>query len=193
MDFGTGALLFGSGWIAGLLVEYVFHYIMHWKPLHFHLHHHKEFFYLPARTVALNTADPRMDLKYAAILFTLTSPLMLLVGWLPVVLVWGGMFWHLVILYETSHALLHYDALLPNFLRRARLYRWWKGCHFEHHYHSPTGNYCVTFPVLDWIFGSYIHPREDYDAPEPLPLPGAGESVLNRRGAETQTTAEPKF
>jgi hypothetical protein len=167
VDSTTAALLFSAGWLLGLLTEYVLHYAMHARPMHFHLHHHKEFFYLPARNVAINTADPRMNIKYFLILGVVLLPLAYKVGWLPVLLFWSGMFWHLVIVYELAHALLHYDDLLPRFLRRARIYRWWKGCHFEHHYHSPTGNYCVTFPILDVFFRSYIHPREDYDAPAP--------------------------
>jgi hypothetical protein len=155
-------LLFLAGWFVGVLAEYFLHWLMHARPLHFHLHHHKEFFVLAPREVAHNTLDIRMNLKFFAALLILASPLMWLWGWGPVLCAWGGAFWHLVFFYEGCHGLIHYDAFLPRFVRGARPYRWWKGCHFEHHTHSPTGNYCITFPMLDWCFGTYIHPRKDY-------------------------------
>ena len=154
--------IFFAGWAVGLFSEWLLHWVMHARPLHFHLHHHKEFFKLDGRQVALNTIDPRLDLKFFALLLLLATPLMYFFGWLPVFLFWAGAFWHIVILYELCHALIHYDAFLPSFIKHSRPYRWWKGCHFEHHTHSPTRNYCITFPVLDWIMGTYVHPRKEY-------------------------------
>src|SRR5687768_18061075 len=56
--------------------------------------------------------------------------------------------------------LFPYTTLFRSFLRRSRFYLWWKGCHYEHHRHSPTGNYCVTFPVIDWVLGTYVRSEE---------------------------------
>lgn len=157
--------LFLSGWIAGVGGEYVFHWIMHRCSLQFHLNHHKEFFQLPPREVALRDLDPRLNIKVFALALIVASPLMLVWGWVPVLLVWGGAAWHLVIVYEACHAVLHYEEWLPRPLRNSRLFLWWKGCHIEHHRHAPAGNYCVTFPVLDWCLGTYVRPAPRAETP----------------------------
>ena len=160
MSDGLGILLvFLGGWMAGVLGEYSFHWVMHRWSLRFHINHHKDFFVLPDRDVAVKDLDPRLNIKFFALALLMLSPLMLWWGWVPVLLFWAGAFWHLVFVYEACHAVMHYDTWLPGFVRGGRLYRWWKGCHFEHHRHSPTGNYCVTFPVIDWIMGTYVHPQ----------------------------------
>jgi len=56
-----------------------------------------------------------------------------------------------------------YDRVLPKGFRNSSFFRWWKGCHVEHHRGAPTGNYCVTFPALDFVLGSYVPPREQTD------------------------------
>jgi sterol desaturase/sphingolipid hydroxylase (fatty acid hydroxylase superfamily) len=158
----TYALLFIAGWLAGLLAEYLLHYLMHARPLAFHIHHHKEFFIESPRQVALNTIEIDMNLAFFGDILAVATVLMPFVGWQPVLLIWGGAFWHLVIVYEACHGLIHYDAWLPRFLTHSRMYRWWKACHFEHHSHTPTKNYCITCPVLDWLFGTYAAPRKEY-------------------------------
>jgi len=150
--------VFFSGWLSGVIAEYLFHWIMHRWSLRFHLNHHKEFFHLTPRQVALNTLDPRLNLKFFALLLGVISPLMFYFGWLPVLMFWAGAFWHLTIVYEGCHAIMHHDAWLPPGIRQSTLYKWWKGCHFAHHEHSPTGNFCVTFPIIDWCMGTYVPP-----------------------------------
>ena len=149
---------FFSGWLLGLLLEYVLHVIMHRRSLKFHLRHHHEFFELEPREVALNDISPRLNIVFLAALLAVFSPLMLRTGVLPVLLVWGGVFWHIIFVYEACHALIHYDALLPHFIKDRALYRWWRGCHIQHHRHAPTGNFSVTFPVIDWFLGTYVRP-----------------------------------
>ncbi|HYG74264.1 MAG TPA: sterol desaturase family protein [Planctomycetota bacterium] len=160
IEIWQAALIFFAGWSAGVVGEYTFHWVMHRYSLRFHINHHKEFFVLPGRQVAVNDLDVRMNVKFFLLFLLLLSPLMYFWGWLPVLLFWCGAFWHLVIVYEGCHAVMHYEQWLPAFVRRSRLFQWWKGCHFEHHRSSPTGNYCVTFPVLDFFFGTYVHPRQ---------------------------------
>ena len=89
-------------------------------------------------------------------------------SWAPVVAFWAGNFWQVVVVYELCHALIHHDAWAPKVLTGSRLYRWWKGCHFEHHFHTPARNFSVTCPLLDVLFGTYVAPRAQY---EPLPHP----------------------
>jgi sterol desaturase/sphingolipid hydroxylase (fatty acid hydroxylase superfamily) len=125
------------------------------------MNHHRDFFVLPGREVAIKDLSPNLNIKFFAALLVVLSPLMLLWGWQPVVAAWAGAFWHLLAVYEACHAIMHYDAWLPRFLRDSRLYRWWKGCHFAHHRHSPTGNYCVTFPIIDWCMGTYVRPKAE--------------------------------
>lgn len=163
MDW-TLPILFAGGWASGVLGEYLFHWIMHRRSLRFHLNHHQDFFKLPPREVAVKDLDPRLNIRFFIIALAAVSPLMLWWGWRPVLTFWGGAFWHLVVVYELCHAVMHYDAWLPVLVRERSIYKWWKGCHFEHHRHSPTGNYCVTFPVIDWFLGTYVHP-----SPEPAP------------------------
>jgi len=155
--------LFFGGWGAGVLGEYLFHWIMHRWSLRFHLNHHKQFFTLPPREVAVRDLDPRLGIQFFAALLVVLSPGMYYWGWLPVLCFWGGAFWHLIIVYEACHAVMHYENWLPGFVRASRLFQWWKGCHFEHHRHAPTGNYCVTFPAIDYILGTYVPPRPPRD------------------------------
>jgi len=150
--------IFLAGWFAGLLGEYLLHHVMHAQPLMFHIHHHKEFFTEEPKQIAKNTIEIDMNLWFFADLLVVAAPLALVVGWEPLLLVWGGAFWHLVIVYEGCHALIHYDAILPKFVSQSRLFRWWKGCHFEHHQSSPTKNYCITCPLVDWVFRTYKRP-----------------------------------
>jgi sterol desaturase/sphingolipid hydroxylase (fatty acid hydroxylase superfamily) len=161
-------LFFLAGWAAGLFGEYVLHWSMHRFSLRFHIEHHHEFFRLPEMDVALNTIDTRMNIRYFLLLLLVSAPLMLLVGWQPVALVWAGAFWHLTLVYEIVHALFHYEHGLPRSIRCSRLFIWWKGCHAEHHRNSPTGNYCVTCPLLDMLFGSYVRPRAESETAAPV-------------------------
>ena len=162
-------IMFCSGWLIGMLAEYTYHWVMHRVPLLFHIRHHREFFHLQPVEVAVRARNLDFDFRYAALLMLALSPFIFWWGWAPVFLFWTGVFWHLVILYECSHSIIHYDDWLPRWVCRSRIYRWWKGCHFAHHFHSPTGNYSVTFPPLDWVLGTYVHPQPTYP---PLPHPG---------------------
>src|SRR5471030_1235595 len=114
---------FFFGWMLGLLLEYVLHVIMHRRSLKFHLRHHHEFFELDPRDVALNDLSHRLNIIFLTTLLAVFSPLMLRTGVLPVMLVWCGIFWHLIFVYEACHALIHYDALLPNFIKDRPLFR----------------------------------------------------------------------
>jgi sterol desaturase/sphingolipid hydroxylase (fatty acid hydroxylase superfamily) len=155
------AVYFFAGWAVGLVFEYVLHVLMHRRSLKFHLHHHHEFFELEPRQVALNDISPKLNIIFLAALLAVFSPLMLLTGVAPVLLAWAGIFWHIIFVYEACHALIHYDALLPRIVKNRSVYRWWRGCHIQHHSHSPTGNFSVTFPVLDWIVGTYVRPSAE--------------------------------
>jgi sterol desaturase/sphingolipid hydroxylase (fatty acid hydroxylase superfamily) len=150
---------FCSGWLLGVVLEYILHIVMHRASLRFHLHHHHDFFSLEARDVALKDLSPRLNVLFLLGLLALASPLMLRFGVMPVLVVWGGVVWHILIVYEACHALIHYDVLIPGFIKRSRPYIWWRACHIQHHRHSPAGNFCVTCPVLDWIFGTYVRPQ----------------------------------
>ena len=189
----TLGALFLAGWLAGLFLEYLLHWNMHRFALRFHIGHHREFFHLESRQVALNTIDPRLDIWFFLGALALASPLMFLWGWAAVLCVWGGAFWHVVLVYEACHALMHHDAWTPALFHNSRAYRWWKGCHFEHHFHAPTGNYCVTFPLLDKLFGTYVAPRPAYTPlPHPLLTPAGNGFVLDAAGTEvTKDTNRP--
>ena len=152
---------FSAGWGLGLALEYSLHVIMHWRSLRFHLRHHHDYFNLPARDVALGDLRPGLNIVFFAGLLLAFVPLMFVVGVRPMLLVWGGAVWHLLVVYEACHALIHYDAVLPEIITYRSVYRWWRGCHLEHHRHAPTGNFSVTFPVIDWMFGTYVHPKKD--------------------------------
>ncbi len=150
---------FGSGWAIGLVLEYFLHIIMHRRSLAFHIHHHHDFFNLPAREVAIKDLSPRLNVVFLLGLLLVAAPLMYWLGWKPVVVGWAGVVWHILIVYEACHALIHYDAIIPELIERRGAYQWWRACHVEHHRHSPAGNYCVSFPVLDVLFGTYIRPK----------------------------------
>ena len=172
---------FFAGWLAGVLFEYTYHWYMHKVPLMFHIEHHHDFFKFPPNEVAVRARNLWFDFKYAVILLASLLPLTYFWGFAPVLTFFAAVFFHLVILYESSHSILHYDSWLPNFLTQSRLYKWWKGCHYAHHHHSPTGNYCVTFPVMDWFLGSYISP-----IPSDLKLPpGSKETPQVPSGVES--------
>jgi len=159
VSVGVCLLLFAAGWTIGLVGEYVLHWAMHRFSMKFHIAHHHEFFHLEEKDVALNTIDTRMNIQFFVALLVTLTPLMFWVGWVPVVLVWAGAFWHLTLVYEAVHALFHYDRVLPGFVRKSSVFTWWKGCHIEHHRGAPTGNYCVTLPLLDILLRSYVAPR----------------------------------
>ena len=162
------ALLFLAGWALGVPLEWFLHWLMHRFSMGFHIGHHREFFHEPPRTVAKRTIDPRLDIWFFLAALALASPSMHWLGWAPVLSVWGWAFWQVVVVYELCHALLHYDAFAPAWFRHWGMYRWWKGCHFEHHFHEPARNFSITCPWLDVLFGTYAQPRAEY--PE-LPHP----------------------
>ncbi|MCZ7649567.1 MAG: sterol desaturase family protein [Planctomycetota bacterium] len=164
----TACACFFSGWLAGIFLEYALHWIMHRFALGFHIGHHREFFHLPPRAVAVRTLDPRLDLLFFAAVLAVCSPLMLVWPWWAVTLVWAGALWHVVFVYEACHALMHHEAWLPKVLRESRAFRWWRGCHFEHHFHAPAANFSVTCPWLDILFRTYAPPRPSYaELPHP--------------------------
>ncbi len=154
-------LYFFAGWGLGLALEYSLHVVMHWRSLKFHLRHHHDYFKLEPREVALNDLSPRLNVIFLAGLLLAASPLMLVVGVYPIMLAWAGTSWHILFVYEACHALIHYDKVLPEIITYRSAYRWWRGCHLEHHRHAPTGNFSVTCPVIDWVFGTYVHPKYD--------------------------------
>jgi len=156
----TGLSYFLCGWLVGLFLEYNLHIIMHRRSLRFHLNHHQEFFQLDPRTVALNDLSPRLNIIFFVAALIVVAPLMPWCGIRPVLLVWGGAFWHIMVVYEACHAIIHYDAILPRSIKNRRVYQWWRGCHVQHHRHSPTGNFCVSCPIVDWIGGTYVSPGE---------------------------------
>ncbi len=185
--------LFLAGWVAGVFLESLLHWIMHRFALRFHIGHHREFFHLEPRRVALNTIDPRLDIWFFLGALVLASPLMILWGWAPVLCVWGGAFWHVVLVYEACHALMHYDAWLPEIFRKSSAYRWWKGCHYEHHFHAPTGNFSVTFPLLDKLLGTYVPPRKNYTPlPHPRLTPAGEEYVLPVPALDELASSNPE-
>lgn len=179
MDANGLILIFLAGWGSGIFLEWVLHWIMHRFALGFHLHHHREFFHLEPRRVALNTIDPRLDIWFFLGALVLASPLMFWVGWAPVLAFWAGNFWQVVIVYELCHALIHHDVWVPRLVTSSWPYRWWKGCHFEHHFHTPAKNFSVTCPWLDWLFGTYAAPRKQYETlPHPKLKPLGNEYVV---------------
>jgi len=184
MEGSALALIFLSGWAIGVPVEWLLHWLMHRFSLGFHIGHHREFFHLEPQVVARHTIDPRLDIWFFLGALALASPLMFWLGWAPVLCCWGGIFWHVVIVYELCHALIHYDMFAPRFFREARLYRWWKGCHFEHHFHEPARNFSVTCPWLDVLLGTYAAPRGAYTALPHPKLKPEGDAYALKPGAQ---------
>ncbi len=166
-------VLFLTGVLVGLIAEYAYHWLMHDQPLLFHSRHHKEFFRLPPAVVAHNTRDLSALLLQAGLVLLAIAPLMLFLGVWPVLSVYAGAMWHLLFDYQVAHALIHDDTVLPGFIRNSRVFQWWRGCHFAHHfhhYHNPSGNFSVTCPLLDWLLGTYLPPRQHYpDLPLAMP------------------------
>jgi hypothetical protein len=155
------------GWLSGLLFEYLYHWLLHKLPVAAHMQHHKEFFKLEAAQIARNARCLGSSFIYAAVVFAALTPLIFLIGWLAVIAFFVGAFWHLVIVYEIAHATIHHDAWLPQRLRDAAIYNWWKRCHLAHHWDRPHMNYSVTAPFfMDVIMGTFARPRPFYP---PLP------------------------
>jgi sterol desaturase/sphingolipid hydroxylase (fatty acid hydroxylase superfamily) len=155
-------LVFLAGWFVGLLVEYLVHWLLHYRKIAIHINHHKDFFKLSPQEVAEKSLCLSTDFRYALYVFAGLSPLMFIWGWVPVLTFFIGMAFQLVVVYETCHFALHFDAHVPGFLRRTRYFKWWRQCHLAHHFHSPRGNYSVSFPPLDWLLGTYVEPRDSY-------------------------------
>lgn len=158
----TLALIFLAGWFMGLLLEYGIHWALHYYKVPIHIDHHKDFFRLSPKEVATNSRCLSTDFRYAAYVLVALLPLVFFWGWVPVFTFFLGMLWQLVVIYESCHYALHYDAYVPSIIRRTRLFRWWRRCHLAHHYHVPRGNFSVSCPPIDWIMGTYVHPRDDY-------------------------------
>ncbi len=152
------------GCILGVLVEYFLHLAIHAFNNKMHADHHKEFFAHEPKQVATNAHPLKEYLLYAVIVFAVLSPLMFLMGWALYLAFYAGIFFHLMVVYQICHYLFHYDDALPDWLRRSRLFKWWRASHMEHHWHKPRRNYCVSFPLVDMIFGTYVWPRGNYRA-----------------------------
>lgn len=157
-------LSFLLGWGAGILGEYWYHWLMHKVPLLFHIRHHVEYFELSDAETARKARSLGWDMVYAALVFIVLSPAMLLVGVYPVLAFYCGAFFHLVIIYESAHSIIHDDSWLPRFIKNARGYVWWRGCHHAHHLNRPRGNFCVTCPLVDRLFGTYRGSRKQFES-----------------------------
>lgn len=158
------AICFCAGAAFGIVAEYMLHWLMHrWTSLGFHIGHHKEYFRMGARETADRALHPRFDVFFFSLILGIVSPLLWWSFW-PVLFFWMGTLFHIVVVYEGTHWMLHYDAWLPAAIRNSKRYRWWKACHHAHHRHSPAGNYCVTYPQLDWMLGTYVKPKDEDNA-----------------------------
>lgn len=159
---GVLALVFCAGWLMALLVEYGMHWALHYYKVTQHTDHHKDFFRLPPEEVARKSRCLSTDFRYAIYVLVALLPLVAFWGWIPILTFFAGMVWHLLVVYESSHYALHYDVYVPQFIRRTNYFRWWRDCHLAHHFHSPRGNFSVTFPALDWLMGTYVPPKGPY-------------------------------
>lgn len=157
-------VLFAVGALGGCLVEYTIHRFLHAYRIKLHADHHKEFFLLEPAQVAKNS-HPMVEYSiYAAIVLVALSPLIFLLGFYGFLALYGGVFFHLMGVYQISHFALHDDSFLPQRIRSWRWYKWWRDCHTEHHWHKPAKNLCVTCPFIDMVFGTYVKPRGSYRA-----------------------------
>jgi len=154
--------LFLLGWATAIFVEYAIHRGLHVFRNTNHINHHKDFFKLPPKLVAELSDCAKADFLLITIFFAAHVPFALIWGWAPAMTVYAGMVWHLLIVYKTTHCLMHYHKQLPAFITRRRVFRWWQDCHSAHHHHAPRGNFCITFPPLDMLFGTFVTPRDSY-------------------------------
>lgn len=154
--------LFIGGAMFGMLVEYGIHRFLHAFNIRAHSNHHKDFFQMEPSAVA-KRSHPLVEYSiYAAVVLVLLSPLILVLGWAGYAALYGGIFFHLMVIYQISHFTLHDDSFLPQFVRDWKWYHWWRSCHTEHHWHIPRKNLCVTCPFVDMLFGTYMKPRGVY-------------------------------
>ena len=159
---GFMLVLFLCGWAMGIVVEWAYHRVMRDRSFDYHVQHHKDFFHLEGNLVARMARCLVVNFRYAGYVLIAVSPLMLVFGWLPILLLYGGAMWHLLVFYQVCHAVIHDDRYVPALVKERALYKWWRGCHLEHHFYSPRKNYCVTNPVLDMFLGTYQVPRASF-------------------------------
>lgn len=134
--------LFGGGWFAWTLAEYVLH--------RFAMHELRGRGY----------ASKEHLLHHASNETRLTSWIL---SWLGIALTGALMGWALTpalgagwvvgyTYYELEHYWAHRRAPRTPYQRFMRLH------HFHHHFGHPMSNHGVTLPVWDWVFGTYEAP-----------------------------------
>lgn len=151
-SWSSAALWIGLGSFAWTLVEYLLHrFSFHrshgkepWKSFHSGLHmaHHRD----------VEAADLILAPPFVGFLL---GPAELAAFWLlsgslaTALLLEAGLFLG-YFLYEWVHYSAHFGQA------RGPLMKYWKAYHLKHHFKDPRGNFGVTSPLWDWIFGSRV-------------------------------------
>ncbi len=173
--------IFLIGMVGGLLFEYVLHRFYHTNNIGSHKEHHNDFFFLEPLATA-KRAHPLLEyMKYAALLFLAIDSLAMFIGTKNFLILYAGMFFHLMVIYQAIHFLFHYDQHLPEFITKNSWFIWWKRCHIEHHWHSARKNYCVSCPWVDMLFRTYKRPRDTYRS---VPVPQKAAAAKAAAAAE---------
>lgn len=60
------------------------------------------------------------------------------------------------LLYDTSHFLVHYDRFNP----RSKIFNYLRKHHLRHHFLTYDGNFGVSSPIWDFVFGTFVGRRE---------------------------------
>jgi sterol desaturase/sphingolipid hydroxylase (fatty acid hydroxylase superfamily) len=100
----------------------------------------------PRRIVALPVVSIPIGAAAAA-LFWLVLPG---ATWLPFAAGWGGGY----LVYDLLHAYLHLGR------PRSALIRWLRARHLRHHFADPRGDFGVSAPYWDHVFGTALPPRQ---------------------------------
>ena len=145
---GIGITLLAEPFVEYVIHRFVFHSRLYrvpaladfWK--HIHYDHH------------IDPNDPNEIFGPAEMLLPLAFTVTLPLGWLA-----GGLagaagalctgLW-VIVVYEYFHGAAHLLAM-----PQTRYGRWMKRIHVLHHFHNEKGNYGVTSPVCDLLFGTY--------------------------------------
>ncbi len=164
--FGVPGWKIAALWAGGLgswiVAEYLIHrFVFHFRPraiwlkrqvyyLHEHHHRYQEWDRL--------VAPPLMSLSFAAIFLAIAyATVGPWYGW-PRVLAFLGGFVAGYVWYDHVHFTIHFvrpRTAYGRFLRR---------CHWQHHFAHSGRWFCVSFPWLDYLFGTHLR-REDLKQP----------------------------
>lgn len=141
-----------AGYGYWLVFEYVAHrWLFHFRPpgkwlrkLYYYVHEHHHRYQERDRLMA----PPLMSVSIASTMYVIAFAT--LGDWL-------GLHRVLVLLFGFTSGYLLYDYIhyYTHFARpRTKLGRFVRRCHLEHHFKSPDRWFCISFPWLDYLFGT---------------------------------------